>query len=171
MNNQGCRFTEIEILTTSGFEQILGQSSGMIKQTEHFKNFNFNCFTYGNTQANCETIYITLLVPFTFWILKTNMGSVCLQDYVLADSQCVLLVIHASTAGCLLSWFMYHLGCLQLSVRYYYTGYNIYAHYLAIFSGFGCILKSYNLCINDSLLSACFSLFSFILIKYLIIYG
>ena len=82
----------------------------MIKQTEHFKNFNFNCFTYGNTQANCETIYITLLVPFTFWILKTNMGSVCLQDYVLADSQCILLIIHASTAGCLLSWFMFRLG-------------------------------------------------------------
>ena len=113
MHNQGCRFTEIEILTTFGFEWILGQSSGMFKHTEHFKKFNFNCFTYGNTQANCETIYITLLVPFTVWILKSSMGSVCLQEYVLADSHYVLLIIHSSTTGCLLSWFMYHLGGLQ----------------------------------------------------------
>ena len=58
---------------------------------------------------------------------------------------------------------------LQLSVRYYYTGYNNYAHYLAIL-GFGCFLQSYKLCIIGFLLSACLSFFSFILIKYLILW-
>ena len=57
----------------------------MIKQTEHFKNFNFNCFTYGNTQANCETIYITLLIHLHSGYLK--------QTWVLSVYRIMCLLI------------------------------------------------------------------------------
>ena len=132
----------------------------MFKQTEHLKKFNFNCFTYWNTQANCETIYIALLVPFTFWILTTSMGSVCLQDYVVADSQyeyvclsfILLRLVAFGVGSCII---------MEATVRFVIT--PLVKQYECTLPGhireLGCILSSCFLNINGSLLSVAFFLF------------
>ena len=135
--------TEIDNLTTTGFELILGQSSGMIKQTEHLKNLIWILLHFGLHRHIGGLLHYTSGLHYGldtynkhgFWLLTglcTCWFPICFVY--------VLLIIHASSAGCLQSWFIYHHGGLQFSLLLLHWLRNMYAHYLSILGDFGCIL-------------------------------
>ena len=133
--------TEIDKLTTTGFELILGQSSGMIKQTEHLKNLIWILLHFGLHR------HIGGLLHYTSG-LHYGLDSYNKHGFWLLTGLCTcwfpICFVLFAFLSCFYGWLPSELvhvsswrSIVQLLLLHWLS--NMNAHYLSILGGW-CIL-------------------------------